>query len=263
MVEVLDDGGLRVAPLIRGTRQPVPGETMVLPANYVRDWVALGYAATVHSSQGLTVDSSHLVATQNTSVYALYVAMTRGRAANTAHVVTQSLSKEAEYGQTAAAAKRTPLAVLRGAFELDDPQLSALQATAESAAEADRLRTPAELLADGIALATAGRTATWLDELTHAGVLTADQRSALAVEDGAGTLDNLLRRVELAGHDPRQVLTAAIQRRSLHDARQISNVIQDRIKQSGKFDPSGDTYTDRLPQVDDPKWREKSTCAAM
>jgi conjugative relaxase-like TrwC/TraI family protein len=254
VVEVLDDGGLRVAPLMRGTRQPVPGETLVLPAPYVQDWVSLGYAATVHSSQGLTVDSSHLVATQNTSVNALYVALTRGRAANTAHVVTQSLANQAEYGETAAAAKRTPLSVLRGAFELDDPQLSALQATAESAAEADRLRTPAELLADGIALATAGRTATWLDELTDAGVLTAEQRSALAVEDGAGTLDNLLRRVELAGHDPRRVLTEAIQRRSLHDARQISNVIQNRIKQGGRFDPLGDTYTDRLPQVDDPKW---------
>ena len=46
VAEVLDDGGLRVAPLIRGSRQPVPGETMALPANYVRDWVALGYAAT-------------------------------------------------------------------------------------------------------------------------------------------------------------------------------------------------------------------------
>ncbi|TDO51619.1 hypothetical protein EV643_103358 [Kribbella sp. VKM Ac-2527] len=144
--------------------------------------------------------------------------------------------------------------MLRGAFELDDPQLSALQAAAESAAEADRLRTPAELLADGIALATAGRTATWLDELTHAGVLRAEQRSTLAIEDGAGTLDNLLRRTELAGHDPRQVLTEAIQRRSLHDARQVSNVIQDRITQTAKFDPSGDTYTDRLPQIDDPKW---------
>ncbi|WP_199235147.1 MobF family relaxase [Kribbella sp. VKM Ac-2568] len=254
VTEVLDDGGLRVAPLIRGTRRPVPGETMVLPATYVRDWVALGYAATVHSCQGLTVDSSHLVATPNTSVHALYVAMTRGRATNTAHVVTQSVSKAAEVGETTGAAKRTPLSVLRGAFELDDPQLSALQAAAESAAEADRLRTPAELLADGIALATAGRTAAWLDELADAGVLTDDQRTALAVEDGAGTLANLLRRVELAGRDPRQALTEAIQRRSLDDARQISNVIQERIKRGGNLDPVGDTYATRLPQVDDPKW---------
>ncbi|MGW1341337.1 MobF family relaxase [Kribbella sp. NPDC002412] len=255
VTEVLDDGGLRVAPLIRGTRRAAPGETMVLPASYVRDWVALGYAATVHSSQGLTVDSSHLVATPNTSVYALYVAMTRGRVANTVHVVTQSLSKEAEYGETTTAAKRTPLSVLRGAFELDDPQLSALETAAESAAEADRLRTPAELLADGISLATAGRTARWLDELADAGVLTAEQRTALAVEDGAGTLQTLLRRVELAGHDPRQALTEAIQQRSLHDARRISHVIQDRIKRAGgNLDPLGDTYSERLPRVDDPKW---------
>lgn len=254
VVEVLDDGGLRVAPLIRGTRQPEPGETMVLPASYVRDWVALGYAATVHSSQGLTVESSHLVATHNTSVYALYVAMTRGRVANTAHVVTQSLSNQAEYGETGAAAKHSPLSVLRGASELDDPQLSALQAAAESAAEADRLRTPAELLADGVALATAGRTARWLDELADTGVLTAYQRTALAVEDGAGTLDNLLRRVELAGHDPRQVLTEALQRRSLHDARKICHVLQDRIKNTTQTDPVGDTFTDRLPQVEDSRW---------
>ncbi|WP_327640028.1 relaxase domain-containing protein [Kribbella sp. NBC_00482] len=263
VVEVLDDGGLRVAPLIRGTREPVPGETMILPATYVRDWVALGYAATVHSSQGLTVDSSHLVATQNTSVYALYVAMTRGRVANTAHVVTQSLASQAEYAETATAAKRTPLSVLRGAFDLDDPQLSALQAAAESAADADRLRTPAELLADGIAMATAGRTARWLDELADTGVLTSNQRTALAVEDGAGTLDNLLRRVELAGHDPRQVLTDAIQRRSLHDARKISHVLQERIKQSGHtLDPAGDTFTDRVPQVADPRWSAYLTSLA-
>jgi conjugative relaxase-like TrwC/TraI family protein len=255
VVEVLDDGALKVAPLVRGTRDPMPGETMVLPAAYVRDSVALGYAATVHSSQGLTVDASHLVATQNTSVYALYVALTRGRVANTAHVVTQSLADQAEYGETGAAARRSPLSVLRGAFELDDPQLSALQAAAESAAEADRLRTPAELLADGIALATAGRTARWLDGLAAGGVLTAGQRTALAVEDGAGTLDNLLRRVELAGHDPRHVLVEAIERRSLHDARKVSHVLQERIKRvEGGLDPIGDTFAQRLPQIDDERW---------
>ncbi|MDX3003248.1 MobF family relaxase [Kribbella solani] len=255
VVKVLDDGALRVAPLIRGTRQVVPDETMILPAQYVRDWVSLAYAATVHSSQGLTVDASHLVATQNTSVYALYVAMTRGRVANTAHVVTQALAVASEYGETKLAPKRSALTVLRNAFDMDDPQLSALQTAAEDAAEANRLRTPAELLADGIALATAGRTASWLDELTASGALTPDQRTTLAVEDGAGTLQTLLRRVELAGHDPRQVLSDAIQQRSLHDARKLSHVIQDRIKNAtGTLDPVGDSFADRLPKVADPKW---------
>ncbi|MFI5712940.1 MobF family relaxase [Kribbella sp. NPDC051620] len=251
---VLDDGSLRVLPLLQGTRTPVPGESLVLPAQYVRDHVALGYAATVHSSQGMTVDSSHLVTTQNTSLYALYVAMTRGRANNTAHVVTQALAKESEFGQTNDAVQRSPLSVLRATFDLDDPQLSALQAAAESAAEANRLRTPAELLADGIALATADRTSGWLDELTVSGDLTLAQRSALSTEDGAGTLASLLRQVELAGKDARQVLTDAIRRRSLDGARKLSYVIQDRIKHAGPFDPDGDTYIDRLPQVDNPQW---------
>lgn len=255
---VLDDGSLRVLPLQSGTRNPAPTGSIVLPAAYVRDHVALGYAATVHSSQGMTVDSAHVVATQNTSVYALYVGLTRGRAANTAHVVTRSLAAEAEFGETNDAAQRSPLSVLRATFELDDPQLSALQAAAESAAEAHRLRTPAELLADGIALATANRTARWLDVLTGTGVLSEAQRCALATEDGAGTLANLLRQVELAGHDPRRVLTEAIEQRSLDDARKVSYVIQDRIKRlaqrDGGLDPIGDTYTERLPQVDDPHW---------
>ncbi|MEU0093886.1 MobF family relaxase [Kribbella sp. NPDC006257] len=255
VLEVLYDGALRVAPLVRGTRQPVPDETMVLPSQYVRDHVALAYAATVHSSQGMTVDSSHVVATQTTSVYALYVAMTRGRTTNTAHVVTQSLAGQAEYGETNKAAQRSALSVLRAAFELEDPQLSALQAAAESATEANRLRTPAELLADGITLATAGRTAAWLDELADTGALTPEQRTALATEDGAGTLGALLRTVELAGHDPRQVLADAIRQRSLHDARKLTYVVQERIKRGGlSLSPIGDTYTERLPEVADPQW---------
>ncbi|WP_328321838.1 relaxase domain-containing protein [Kribbella sp. NBC_00382] len=251
---VLDDGGLRVVPLIQGTRTRAPGREMYLPGSYVREHVALGYAATVHSSQGMTVDTSHLVATQTTSLHALYVAMTRGRASNTAHVVTKALASEAEFGETNDAAQRSALSVLRATFELDNPQLSALQTAAESAAEAQRLRTPAELLADGIALATAGRTAGWLDELTDAGVLTQDQRYALATDDGAGTLASLLRQVELAGKDPRQVLSEAIQQRSLDDARNVSFVIQDRIKQATVLDTVGETYAERLPQIDDPQW---------
>jgi hypothetical protein len=254
VVEARDDGSLVVAPLERSSGRPVPGETMHLPAAYVREHVTLGYAATVHSSQGLTVDTTHAVTTQNTSLYALYVAMSRGRVANTAHVVTQSAAADAAPGEVKAAAKRSPLAVLGAAFDLDEPQISALQAQAEAAAEAGRLRTPAELLADGIAVATAGRASQWLDELTEQGLLSDSQRTALATEDGAGTLATLLRRVELAGHDPRQVLTDAIKARTLHDARRLSYVIHDRIKKTVRLDPVGDNHAAWLPQLDDPAW---------
>ncbi len=254
VLETRPDGGLLVAPLERGTRRRVPGETVELPAAYVREHVALGYAATVHSSQGLTVDTVHSVTTQNTSLYALYVAMTRGRVANTTHVVTQAIAASAEIGETKSAAKRSPLAVLGAAFDLDQPQISALQAQAEAAAEAGHLRTPAELLTDGIAVATAGRCAQWLDELTKQGLLTEPQRTKLAAEDGAGTLATLLRRAELAGHDPRQVLTDAVTARTLTGARRLTYVLHDRITKTTRLDPAGDTHAAWVPRLEDPAW---------
>jgi hypothetical protein len=254
VIETRPDGGLIVAPLERGTRRGVPGHTVELPASYVREHVALGYAATVHSSQGLTVDTVHSVTTQNTSLHALYVAMTRGRVANTTHVVTQAIAASAEIGETKSAAKRSPLAVLGAAFDLDQPQISALQAQAEAAAESGHLRTPAELLTDGIAVATAGRCSQWLDELTKQGLLTDRQRTTLAAEDGAGTLATLLRRAELAGHDPRQVLTDAVTARTLTGARRLSYVLHDRITKTTRLDPVGDSHTAWVPRLEDPAW---------
>jgi hypothetical protein len=46
------------------------------------------YAGNVHVAQGRTVDTAHLLVTGSLSRQALYVGITRGRQANTAHVVT-------------------------------------------------------------------------------------------------------------------------------------------------------------------------------
>jgi len=121
---------------------------------------------------------------------------------------------------------------------------------------------PGELFADAAQLATAGRTASWLDQLADEGRLTTDQRVALAVEDGATTLTGLLRRAELAGHDPQQVLADAISSRSLDDARQIINVLHTRISDRVSLDPIGDTFADWTPKVEDPQWQEYLTTLA-
>ena len=252
------DGGLIVAPITGhrdGTEQL--GARMTLPASYVAADVALGYASTVHAAQGLTVDTSHTIATTNTGAEALYVGLTRGRHANTAHVVTRAVPTTpdgAPTGQALQAVHRSPQAVLAGAFDTTDPQLSALATAADSQAEADSVRTPAELFADAVEIATAGRTATWLDQLVADGHLTDHQRTAIAAEDGAATLTAVLRRAELAGQHPRKVLTDAVTSRSLDDARQLTNVIHRRITNTTRLDPIGDTFTDRTPQIDDPQW---------
>jgi hypothetical protein len=62
----------------------------VFDQNYFREHVSLGYAVTVHSAQGVTADASLAVLHENTSRNLLYVAMTRGRHANIAHIYERS-----------------------------------------------------------------------------------------------------------------------------------------------------------------------------
>ena len=59
-----------------------------VPRSYLARNAELGYGGNVHVAQGRTVDTAHLLVTDSLSRQALYVGMTRGREANTAHVVT-------------------------------------------------------------------------------------------------------------------------------------------------------------------------------
>lgn len=58
----------------------------VFEGDYLREHVSLGYAVTVHSAQGVTGDTTHAVLGENTTRCLLYVAMARGRHANTAYL---------------------------------------------------------------------------------------------------------------------------------------------------------------------------------
>ena len=51
----------------------------------------LAYATTLHGAQGETVDSAHVLINEHTGAAAAYVAMTRGRGSNTAHIVAESV----------------------------------------------------------------------------------------------------------------------------------------------------------------------------
>ena len=62
-----------------------------LPTVYVREHVELAYATTIHGAQGETVDQAHLLLGETTGAAAAYVAMTRGRHHNTAHLVAETL----------------------------------------------------------------------------------------------------------------------------------------------------------------------------
>ena len=69
------DGGLRV-------QHGRSGRTIDLPASYVRDFVELGYATTIHTAQGITADTMHGLITGTESRQQLYTMCTRGRLGN-------------------------------------------------------------------------------------------------------------------------------------------------------------------------------------
>jgi conjugative relaxase-like TrwC/TraI family protein len=259
VVDTCDDGSLVVTPAQGSTLERDTRELLTLPSDYVAEHVALGYASTVHAAQGLTVDTCHTVVTPATGAPALYVGMSRGRHGNTAHVTTRAVPTDAPTGAAREAVYRSPAAALATVFETTDPTRSALAEAVESLRDAESVRTPAELLADASELATAGRTARWFDRLVDQGHLTPEQRAQLAAEDGATTLNRLLRRAELAGHDPQQILRDAVTSRPLDDARQLTNVLHHRIADAVTLDPIGDSYRDWIPRVDDTQWRHYLT----
>lgn len=75
VIGVSNDGSLRVQSLRSN-------HTVHLPADYVREWVDLGYATTIHGAQGLTTDTMHGLATGEESRQQIYTMLTRGRQAN-------------------------------------------------------------------------------------------------------------------------------------------------------------------------------------
>ncbi len=71
-------------------KSPNDGAKARLPRTYVDAHVELAYAGTAHAVQGRTVDVAHMLCDPNVGREALYVALTRGREANSAWVITDS-----------------------------------------------------------------------------------------------------------------------------------------------------------------------------
>ncbi|MBA2768123.1 MAG: AAA family ATPase [Sporichthyaceae bacterium] len=90
-----DHGGL----VVRGR-----SGVRTLPGVYVRQHVELAYATTVHGAQGETVDQAHLLIGEATGAAAAYVAMTRGRQLNTAHLVAETSMRREPSGSTCSVA---------------------------------------------------------------------------------------------------------------------------------------------------------------
>ncbi len=251
-VGAVDEGWLLVREVTGPDRPAAPA--IRLPGSYVGEHVQLGYASTVHSAQGLTVDSAHLLAGGGGRLDAatVYVAMTRGRERNTAHVALNAPTDTASApsagtaggGQVRFEDTRTRAHardVLQAAMNAESSPrahlpsrggegISATVAAERAAAlEASMVTISARLDAE-TRHACRARTERHLDDLVAAGTLDENTRARLGADQGTEHLSRLLRVAEQAGHDPRDVLTDALSDpRGLGDTQSVAQVLSHRI----------------------------------
>lgn len=221
--EVLPDGGLRVV-------REDNGREVTMPAAYVQEHVQLGYAGTVHSGQGLTVDTCHGAHEGQGDVAGLYVPLSRGVQANTLYVVTQPEVPGESTGQTHERERRSVMSVLGGALESDrQDQMTALAQRAEDARQAGSMRTVHAWYEAGVQDICRSRLDRWLDDMASAGAISESERAQLGNDQATESVSRLLRAVEQAGHDPELALYEAVGSQDLGGARSVAQVIHSRI----------------------------------
>jgi len=123
-----------------------------LPREYVSDHVELAFASTAYGAQGETVDAAHFVVGETTGAASAYVAMTRGRHNNIAHMVADSDDDARRQWIEIFGRDRADLGPAHAATRVDEDierygtQAPSRPASLQAAALAERRRVPPQPL---------------------------------------------------------------------------------------------------------------------
>jgi ATP-dependent exoDNAse (exonuclease V) alpha subunit len=126
--EVHEDGSMAVTRAGTGT-------LAVLPADYLREHVELGYASTAHRAQGRTVDTAHAYVSGETTREPLYVMASRGRDSNRLYVDAACEPDSATAHEGTAV---EPAEVLQNAIATSGAELTAHEIRRQEQARAQR-----------------------------------------------------------------------------------------------------------------------------
>jgi hypothetical protein len=218
-----------------------------VPRAYLARHAELAYAGNVHVAQGRTVDTAHLLVTDTLSRQALYVGMTRGRQANTAHVVTGNTAPPGHQPYQQA----TPEAVLAGVMQRDDGDLSATEQIRQAQ---DQSGGTAHLLTLWSA-AVRQTLHPCIDQQIKAR-LTEHEAWRYDREPARQALHQRLRAAQLAGHDL-GALIDQITAAPMDRARSIASVLHHRVQRLALPDLRHDaTWAQRTPATAPPAARE-------
>ncbi|MFB6984596.1 MobF family relaxase [Streptomyces sp. NPDC056297] len=183
-----------------------------LPADYMAAQCELGYASTIHRSQGMTVDTSHALASARSSREGVYVQLTRGARTNRLYVGLEDGDRLDDVLASIAARRRTQLS-----------------ATESIAALQQDIAAPGQLSAEFADIAERATTARLTGLIEHA--LGTDRAAMFMAADAYPALIRALTDAERAGFDLPRLLGKTVPRRGFADADDPSAVLTWRLRE--------------------------------
>jgi len=235
VTEVRDDGSLTLRRA--GQRW---GGSVVIPAGYAAEHVELGYAITSYRTQGVTVDTAHVLADATTTRENFYVAMTRGAASNHAYLAVDRPDAAHDGPRSEATGRSVMAAILQHA----GAELSAHETIT---AEQDAWGSIAHLAAEYETIAAAAQRDRWA-LLIHTSGLTDDEAEAAISSPEFGALTAELRRAEANHHDIETLLPRLVRARAFGDADDIAAVFHYRVARATTR-PAGSGRVRKAPRL--------------
>lgn len=235
VTEVRDDGSLTLRRA--GQRW---GGSVVIPAGYAAEYVELGYAITSYRTQGVTVDTAHVLADATTTRENFYVAMTRGAEANHAYLAVDRPDAAHDGPRSEATGRSVMAAILQHA----GAELSAHETIS---AEQDAWGSIAQLAAEYETLAAAAQHDRWAALIRSSGLSEDDAADAIA-SPAFGALTAELRRAEANHHDVETLLPRLARARGFGDADDIAAVLHYRAAKATAR-PSGSGRARKAPRL--------------
>ncbi|AZH79006.1 conjugal transfer protein [Microbacterium sp. Y-01] len=238
VTEVRDDGALT---LRRAGRKW--GASVVVPAEYAAEHLDLGYAVTSYRAQGITVDSSHVLADASMIRETFYVAMTRGRERNIAYVAVDKPDPAHDGLHPGDNEDASARSVLFGVLQHVGAELSAHETIT---AEQNTWGSIAQLAAEYETLAAAAQHDRWAALIRSSGL--SDDADDVIASPAFGALTAELRRAEANQHDVEALLPRLVGARGFGDADDIAAVLHYRVVKATAR-PGGSDRARKAPRL--------------
>ncbi|WP_331725947.1 MobF family relaxase [Streptomyces sp. NBC_00470] len=197
-----------------------------LPADYLATQCELGYASTIHRAQGMTVDTSHALASTRSNREGVYVQLTRGARTNRLYVALEDGDHLDDVLASIAAHRNAQLSATESITELQRQISAPGQLSAEFADASER--------------ATTARLTGVLEQ-----ALGADRAAPFLAADAFPALTRALHDAERAGFDLPRLLNTTVPYRGFADADDPAAVLTWRLR--GHLKQAADAQSEQRP----------------